>query len=394
MPPFLRTASPFTLALSSLLALPFAAIGTVFAYRAMWTIVSALTMQAWPTVPATLQRVELVTETRGSARATASYTYSVNGQQFTGKRVSLYGADNLGSFPQTATDELRGFLARKAPYPAHVNPKDPSESILMPVVRWEVVAFNLVFVVVFGGAGWGILISSLFVWIRIRAQRALAAQYPSEPWRWRPDWAANRIKSSESSTAVGAVCFTLFWNACAWPMVFAVPGKLRAGEYMGLLFLVFPALGVALAFWAAISVARARRFGATYLVLNTFPARPGEQLSGCVYAPAALENAKEAKLALRCERNYKTAGGDGKTGTKTVTVWETEATSEVLRGQSSTGEALLKVDFPVPDSFGDSASESNGEYFTWQLTANATLKGADFEAEFEVPVFYRDYNDR
>jgi hypothetical protein len=158
---------------------------------------------------------------------------------------------------------------------------------------------------------------------------------------------------------------------------------------LGLLFLVFPVLGIFLARWAAISVARARRFGATYLALDTFPARPGEQLRGRVYAPAALEDTNEAKLSFRCEKNDKVTGRDGKTGTQIVTVWENEAMAQVLRGQSSTGEAMLKVDFAVPAMFPDSASNVRGEYFTWRLAASAILKGADFEAEFEVPVFKR-----
>jgi hypothetical protein len=92
-------------------------------------------MQAWPTVLGALQHVELKTQARGSQRATASYVYFVNGQQFSGKRVSLYGADNIGSFQQRANHELQSYFARRAPYPVHVNPKDPHQSILMPILH-------------------------------------------------------------------------------------------------------------------------------------------------------------------------------------------------------------------------------------------------------------------
>ena len=159
---------------------------------------------------------------------------------------------------------------------------------------------SLIFVVLFGGAGWGLLISSYLRYRRIRTEAALAALYPAEPWRQRIEWSANRIKSSEHSTAIGYVCAAVFWNVCSWPMLFAVPEKLRAGEYTGLLFLVFPLLGVGLIYWAIVSVARARRFGQTFLVLDTFPARPGEQVRGHVHAPAALGKSSEAKLALSC----------------------------------------------------------------------------------------------
>ena len=90
-------------------------IGTALAYRALWTVTSALAMQAWPSVPATLQHVELKTHARGSQSASASYVYFVNGQKFSGKRVSLYGADNFGSFQERANDALQSYLARRRP---------------------------------------------------------------------------------------------------------------------------------------------------------------------------------------------------------------------------------------------------------------------------------------
>lgn len=352
-------------------------------YVALKTVTTALTMQAWPSVPATLQQVELVGGTRGSKRASATYTYSINGQQFTGRRVSLYGADNVGGFQIRADEELRGYLARNEPYPAHVNPKDPRQSILMPVLRWEIVAFDLIFVAIFGGAGWGLLISTYLSYRRIRIEKALALQYPGEPWRQRMEWSANRIQSNENPAAIGALAGAIFFNACSWPMLFAIPEKLRAGEYLGLLFAVFPVIGIGLLYWAGVTVARARRFGRTYLVLDTFPARPGEPMRGRMYAPAALAGSQEAKLTLTCERNYRGSG------TETETVWEQKAASQVLAGQSQSGEVILNVDFLIPDSLPGRSSRSPEAWFTWQLSATAVLAGADFEAEFEVPVFSR-----
>jgi hypothetical protein len=384
-PRYFRTASPVRLLLISLIALPFAVIGTAMAYRAAWTVISAVNMQSWPSVPATLQQVELKQVGANSVRVAASYTYSVNGQQFTGKRVSLYPADNLAGFHKRAADELRGYLVRQAPFPAHVNPKDPTEAILMPVVRWEVVAFDLIFVVVFGAVGWTLLTSCYLGYRKFRKEAALVAQYPDEPWRQRVEWSTGRIKSTVGSFAIAAFCFAVFWNVCTWPMLFAVPEKLRAGQYLGLLFFVFPLIGVGLLYWTGISVARAFRFGRTYLELDTFPAKQGQHLRGRIRAPAALAESEEAKLVLTCERNYGGSKGGG-SGVNTETIWEMGTTSQIVRSQSATGNVTVDVDFLVPDSLPDS-SHNGDEWFTWQLTASAALKSADFEAEFEVPVF-------
>lgn len=372
----------------AILGVPFATIGTALGYRALSTLLLAWTMQGWPTVQATLQNVELVAESGRTQRVTASYTYRVNGQLFTGKRVSLWGADNLGGFHQRATDELQGYLARGASYPVHVNPKNSSESILMPVVRWEVVAFYLIFVTIFGGAGYGLVIGSYFRWLRIRTEEGLVAQYPDEPWRWRIEWSANRISSSQTSMARVGVALAIFWNVCTWPMVLALPGKLRAEEYVGLLLLIFPLIGLFLIRWAVISVARARRFGATYLVLDTFPARPGEHLRGRVYAPGDLD-ADNVKVTLICEHSLPSSAAGNRRTIRTETKWSAEGSSKVLRGQSSSGDAMFQVDFALPAAVPETTGNWNTEWFTWRLSANADLKGADFQAGFEVPVFRR-----
>ena len=49
------------------------------------------------------------------------------------------------------------------------------------------------------------------------------------------------------------------------------------------------------------------------------------------------------------------------------------------------GNGPDKIECAIPAALPDSSSE----WFTWQLAANATLEGADFEAEFEMPVFKR-----
>ena len=49
---------------------------------------------------------------------------------------------------------------------------------------------------------------------------------------------------------------------------------------------------------------------------------------------------------------------------------------------------LLNVDLLLSEDLPDS-SRGSGEWCTWQLVAEAALAGADFEAEFEVPVFKR-----
>lgn len=377
------------LGLTALLALPFAVIGSVLAYQAARTVVLAKSMQAWPTVPATLQHVALEDRSSNTKMVVAAYTYAIDGQPYQGTKVSLYGSDSVGGFHQRAFDELQRYVSRALPYPVHVNPLVPGDAILMPVVRWEALAFSLIFVVVLGGAGWGLLIGSWAAAARLRTEMRLVTQYPDEPWRHRVEWSTPRMRSDQDASAFGAVILAVMWNACSSPLLFAVPDRVRAGAYAGvLLLMVVPALGLGLVYWAAVSHVRARRFGNTYLHLDTFPGRQGEPYRGRILAPVSLGETTSVEITMSCTRHYRASGTGARAEVRSETLWQQKTTVPVIRGQSASGDVLLNVDLLLPEDLPDS-SRGSGEWWTWQLVAEAALAGADFEAEFEVPVFKR-----
>ncbi len=293
------------LVLTALLAIPFAIIGPALFYRILWTVTTATTRQAWPTVPATLQRVELVPAGGSTVRVSASYTYAVAGHQYTSTHVSLYGPDSPGGAQSKAYDELKEYVARDAPYPAHVNPADPSDAILMPVIRWQTIGFMSLFATVFGGVGWGLLIACVQTYFKRNAEAALIAQHPNEPWLQRLEWTGPRIQSDQESLASGTLIAAIMWNLFSAPMLIAVPEKLRQREWIGVLLLVFPAVGVFLIYWAGVSIMRARRFGKTFLDLETRPGRQGEHLRGRIFAPAALGSASAVDLVVACVQDPK-----------------------------------------------------------------------------------------
>jgi hypothetical protein len=355
------------------------------AFLTLHTLLDVMIMQGWPTVPATLQSVELKASGQRAQKTVAAYTYVFEGQAYTGKRVSLYGADNLGSFQEDAYRDLQDHLSRQTPYPVHVNPKAPTESILMPVLRWEAVGFYLVFAVLFGGAGWGIIATSVLAVRRMRKEAVLVQQHPNEPWQQRVEWAGPQIGSSQTADAIVETCLAVFWNAATFPVPLIIPREVAGGRYVALTFLVVPLVGIGLAYWALVELARARRFGKTYLRLDTMPGRPGERLRGHVYAPEALGEAPNATLTLTCERRYEVSSSRG-TETRTEVVWTHTSDTPVVRGQTPTGDVMLAVAIELPTGLPDS-SRGPGDRYLWLLSASAPLSGADFAAEFEVPVF-------
>ena len=98
-----------------------------------------------------------------------------------------------------------------------MNPKDPRESVLKPVLRWTAIGFYLVFTVVFGGLGWALIIASIARLLRAHNETVLMNQFPNEPWKWRVEWLKPAIKSNQGFDAITEICFAIFWNAATFP---------------------------------------------------------------------------------------------------------------------------------------------------------------------------------
>lgn len=131
-------------------------VGTLMTIQVMLTGVRITRMSGWPTVPATLEQVELHRPGSATSRSLsvgARYHYTIDGRTFTGARVSIYQPDSVGPFFQRTYDDLHARLERKESVPAHVNPADPSEAVLLPVWRPELMAFQLAIVGLAWGAG-------------------------------------------------------------------------------------------------------------------------------------------------------------------------------------------------------------------------------------------------
>ncbi len=354
---------------------------TLMLFLILRTLVMVATEQNWTVVPATIVDVQQKTSTRGTFRVAVTYEYVFQGQTYTGHRVSLYTADNFGNFYQQAFATLLDYHDRQKTFPAHVNPKNPSEAVLMPVLRWEAIGFYLVFALVFGGAGWGIGIKA---WLRYRTARQeaiLVQQHPGEPWKQRVAWATPHIESTKAADAVTESCIAIMWNAAMFPVLIVVPREVADGNHFALTFLILPAAGAALIWWALVALARARRFRGTYLELESTPAQPGTELRGTIHVPKALAESRKVSLSLRCESDDIATDPES----DAEAAWSAESTAPVILDQAK-GEATIAIAIPIPARLPHS-SRVAGKHVAWLLSANAKLTGADFSAEFEVPVF-------
>ena len=236
-----------------------------------------------------------------------------------------------------------------------------------------------------------LLFSSGFLALGLRGvrqakeQERTRAANPDKPWLWRRDWAAGVIESGAVAGMVVAWAFSLFWNAVSWPFLFlALPKELAKGNYIILVFLLFPIIGLGLLWWAVYATLQWRKFGRSKFHLASVPGVLGGALSGFVEIPAKVLAEKGYKLRLRCVRRTVTGSGKHRSTSEDL-LWED--TKVILRDSLShererTG---VPVHFNIPYEL--PASEGGNPAIVWRLEISADIPGVDYHAQFEVPVF-------
>jgi hypothetical protein len=126
---------------------------------------------------------------------------------------------------------------------------------------WTQAATYLLFALVFGGAGFGVLGAIVLGRKTVAATIERARAHPDEPWLWREDWAVNHRHAGRTAMWSG-VFFAALWNLISvGAAVVVVPEALRTGNHAALLVLLFPLVGVVVAVSAIRRTLRYRRFG-------------------------------------------------------------------------------------------------------------------------------------
>jgi hypothetical protein len=373
-----RTASIFLL----FFGLPFAGVGLFVGSLAYRATAEGEQMRQWQVVTGRLLETELVTS-RGDKsttyRATARYRYVVDGRPYEGERVGLHrGSDNIGAWHADRHRELQQALREGGAIPVYVNPADPSQAVLFPGARRELLWFYALFGGVFALAGLGISTGGVVAFIKSRSSGRLAAAFPAEPWRWRADWAAGRVRSSTRAAAIGLMCFAVFWSvfvsvflilALQNPRDVPVPAWVVIG--------LFQCIGLALLAWSVRSLLVAKRYGAAIFHLASVPGVLGGSLAGVVALPSYAEPYESYRVSLACERQVRR----GK-NTSTETVWSAERELDPAALPARMDGVQVPVLFGLPLDLPPS-----GHPVTWRLRVRAKQPGVDVDVQFEVPVF-------
>ncbi len=362
-------------------------VGLIPGFMALKHIYNYVDASDWVAVPATITAVDLsVSRSDGNDTylTTAEYNYQYQGQSFTGSRVGFgSGSDNIGSFHQDAYAELNNYKNRPGGFNAWVDPDKPGNSVLYRDIRWPLVGFLMLFLLIFSGAGAGIYLLGKFAIRRANKQAELQDLYPDEPWKWRADWQNNTIKASNGPLRWFATVFAIFWNLVSLPLWFVIPAEVAKGNYEALIAVLFPIVGIGVIIWAIRSWRQYKIFGNSQLELRQTPIPLGGMLNAKLILPEEVPGGTELKLTLNCIRKTQSSGSKKKTSENIL--WQTEQT---IRIPDVTGRyTAIPIRIQIPVDQPPAVADTSQTGIIWRLLVDTDIPGVDYETSFELPVF-------
>ena len=371
---------------ATLFALPFFGIGVWMLWSVSNVFYDVWDMQDWQPVEARLLSAGYNTHSGDDSNtyeAHASYTYTLFAQSFTGDRVSISsGADNIGDYQQDTGRQLSAAKSRGDGIIVWVNPDNPSSAIIDRTLRWGLIGFKSIFLFAFGGVGLGIII---FVWRAPKEKDKSKPEYQKSPWLLNDNWQTATIRSSSKAAMWAAWVFAALWNLISAPTPFLAYNEIvEKQNYLAIVALLFPIIGIGLLVWAVNRTREWRRFGATPVVLDPFPGSIGGHVGGTIDTNLPYDSAHRFLLTLTSIQSYISGSGKNRSR-KERAMWQDETVAHTETGATGT-RLVFRID--VPDGLTESdAEQSTDSYYMWRLSLSADLPGIDVNRDFEIPVY-------
>lgn len=369
-----------------LFALPFFGVGVWMGFSLTSNMFEAWQMRQWQPVAATLREAGYNSRSGDDSttyEAYATFTYEYGGQQYSGDRIGITGgADNIGDYQQDIGNRLRGAMQRGERVTVYVNPAAPAMAVVDRSVRWAMVGFKSVFLLVFGGVGLGLIVFS------VRSPKAAdrsAQEHRDSPWLANEKWTTAKIKSSSKTTMYFAWGFAVFWNILSAPLPFVVYAEITDGNnWPAMLGLLFPAIGLGMIFFAVRRTQEWTRFGPAPVSLDPFPGSIGGHVGGTIdiNLPYAAKN--RFSFTLTSIRSYISGSGKNRSRRENAE-WQN---SQMARSTQGIKGSRLAFRFEVPPQLTESdAAPEEDTYYLWRLNLKADLDGVDINRDYEIPVY-------
>lgn len=249
--------------------------------------------------------------------------------------------------------------------------------------------YPFMFGTIFSGIGFGFMFLAIAGSRKYSRLLRVRAEHPAEPWLWRDDWAAGRVKSKTKGNMVTAWVFAIFWNLISWTVTtFALPNALKEKEKVASAYflLIFPAAGIVLLIYAIRKTIAFAEFGKTCFEMASVPGVIGRDLKGSIQARFPHSPDHGVQLRLSCVHRYVSGSGNTATTNEQI-LWRDEA--DLNPGQLCAGPTgtMIPVCFRIPLDSQPTDNRTPRDQVVWQLEAIAKVPGVSYHDVFEVPVF-------
>ncbi len=347
-------------------------------------------MQSWVPVNATILSAKLNSNySDGSTTysVSARYSYAYQGRAYKNNRVSISeGNDNIGSYQQDLYRRIERQRNDDEAVRVWLDPNNPKDSIIDREMRWGLFAFEMVFVVVFGGIGGVVIAVSMFSKMspgRNRKAKVVRNGKTIDDYDFSNPPV---IRSNIVGKFIGAWLFTIIWNGIAAPAsIFGMQEYFEKQEPLLLLVLLFPAAGIWLFIYVFKATLEFLRFGRMELTPDPYPGSIGGNVGGTIELKEEYNSAIKYELALSCIHVYYTTSGSGKNRSRSKhekLLWQRDG---VAKSDSCLLGTRLEFCFDIPTDLPASSDDSD-DYHEWRLGLEADLPGIDLDREFTIPV--------
>jgi hypothetical protein len=364
-----------------LFSLPFFLTGIGFLILSIIpSLYLALTAPHWLQVPAQLEYAKLTThydDDSTSYLAEARYRYQIDSTDYLNDRVGIAtSADNIGNWQYNTGRKLESLFASQQPLIAYVKPSNPSKAILYPQMRWGLFAFKMIFVIVFGGFGGGMMalafIKSPSTGIKPRRKGDLVKQHHQ----------SDAIYSNARAQFWILLFMSLVFTAISIAVTWVMPEEYQSGNKAVLLVLLFPLASLFLVISTIKEARQLTHFGRSPIILSPHPAGIGGHLNATIDIKTAYRSQHLFRVTLCCVNRRRTGSGKN-SSTHETTKWIGEGIAYPEPNQ--TGGTRLRFAFNIPPDLPETETASRN-YHYWRLELEAEVDNRLIKRSFNIPV--------
>lgn len=370
-------------------------------------VLDGMAARDWPSTDAELLEARIYAsggQSDASFEAQARYRYRVGGQLYENDRVGLHsGSDNIGDFQQRLGQELVDAFTQGRQIRVWYDPLNPANSLLNRELRWGLLAFVGIFLLLFGGFGLGAIVIALGVrrassvspddaWVHpakglaggqpqaVPTTAQTAYQGQSGPWLSNKAWQGPRIESNFRAKLWRSWLLAFF--VLLPSLLFLVVGLSFWGEHIFTL-VVFEGpmlvIGLVLLVLASRASLSRRRFGIGFVTLDPFPGAIGGDLGGIIELDLGYNQALRPELTLNCLKSVRGKGTSGET-----LIWQAKGCAKAWPGAKG---CQLGFRFVLPQGLPQASLSKTHDAIIWRLELRCQGPGVRFERDFELPVF-------